>query len=125
MSHLYRTTQDEVTVYRVGLACNCLAILISIPLLILITKKLSKTETKFPQTLKFWIYSLYVTNLLSTISQILLLIILPISSKNINQIKACKAVTLMAILFTSFFQISVFNFFMERLYIPFKNTPLK
>ena len=103
-----------------------IGIFISMILLITIVKRLhfnsSETQNvRYPLSLTFWIYSLYISSFSLMIFITSLLIGLSLFSGN-NQLQTCRIINICTVISAGAFHNSIFNLFMERLYISFKNT---
>ena len=108
-----------------------LGVITALMLVIMIVKKLNCNQdpktggTKYEKSLKLWIYSLYFSHLFfmtSTIAQVSMLPILKASGIIINQQKTCKIILVHMHIFASWYHISIFNIFMERLYRLFQKS---
>ena len=88
-------------------------------LILIFIKKLHCCGDKNEKNLKFWIYSLYFSHLffmISTCCQVSLLPILKSLNIYIDQQVACKVILVHMHIFASWYHISIFNIFIQRLY---------
>lgn len=99
-----------------------IAVIISIGLFLIISRKMHLTQLKYATSLKSWVYIWYFSLIFFLVVWAFYLVILPLAGKNANQIKVCKICNVLSILSGCFYHVGLFNLLLERLHISFKTT---
>ena len=114
-------TPDHINWYF-DQAISWIGFITALIMLTIIVRKLNRngieTDQKMDKTLKYWIYSLYSSNLCFMLAMCALVSMLPIFRAlniSIDQSIACKAILYHMRIFGAWYHISVFNVFMQRI----------